>query len=278
MVAQLGIGPRFSAKDHARVGNVEAEGGQHDHSGCQGQSEVSGSSHDKGVWDVRRLENHEQRLVADKGPIIALLQLVDAVDAANEDQDGGKEQETEEQLHPRPQRASGRLPDVAYHVFDEHADKEDEGGDLEDQTGDGDPLAGLVAAASLRGRESAAGGLEDERHNVAGNEEPDEELGVESRHRAVEMVDAEWVDGSVSEKVNKDLEAGGGGLHSRPCQQHIDGRAEKHRRRGDANYRVMLVNLPSTANGKVYLGVALPIWMRNPLKEKGFECSRMRPT
>lgn len=210
MVAQLGIAPRFSAKDHARVGNVEAEGGQHDHSGCQGQSEVSGSSHDKGVWDVRRLENHEQRLVADKGPIIALLQLVDAVDAANEDQDGGKEQETEEQLHPRPQRASGRLPDVAYHVFDEHADKEDEGGDLEDQTGDGDPLAGLVAAASLRGRESAAGGLEDERHNVAGNEEPDEELGVESRHRAVEMVDAGWVDGSVSEKVNKDLEASGG--------------------------------------------------------------------
>ncbi len=60
-IAQLGIGPRLPAKDHAGMGHVEAEGGEDDHSDCQSQSGALGGG------QKRRCKTYADSRIINKG-------------------------------------------------------------------------------------------------------------------------------------------------------------------------------------------------------------------
>lgn len=84
------------------------------------------------------------------------------------------------------------LPVVAEKVIGGEKDKNDERENLKGQAEERHIDASLVAARG-HGAEGTAGGLEDERDDVARNEEPVKEFGIEPSEREVQKVDARGV-------------------------------------------------------------------------------------
>jgi hypothetical protein len=120
---------------------------------------------------------------------ISAAQLVDPVRAAQQDEDDGKGEEEEEELDAEVgllQSVDAEVPDQ---VVGAERDKAEQREDLEGEAGQGNVDADVVLARRL-GRGAAAAGLEGEGGDVAGDEDPVEELRVETRQTAVETDDA----------------------------------------------------------------------------------------
>jgi len=80
-------------------------------------------------------------------------------------------------------------PEVPKQVIPQEATEDDEGEDLEGHPSDGEIDADLPLAGG-GGGDSAAGALEDERDEVAGEEDPVEEDGFEAGEGGGEVVDS----------------------------------------------------------------------------------------
>lgn len=153
----------------------------------ENETGVAPAKGNSGKEDDDTLEDDEGDLVLDQVTIVAVLKLGDTVDASSEDEDDGGA-ETGEEGAQAPAESGGLLgADVSDHVVGEGNDEEDEDDDLENETnhGDGDAEVRVVVA----GGEGTAGGLEDEADNVKGDEDPDEELGLEARELRAEEHD-----------------------------------------------------------------------------------------
>lgn len=155
------VSDRRLVKHQARAAKHERDDGEHDHDA---------------------LEHDERRLLAKERAGVAVLELRDAVRAARQDKDArGDEAAEEGDAPPRAElgaRAAGSRQ--ADHVVGKGSHEEHNDNDLQDQAGHGDVDAG-AAAVVLRRRERAANGLQDQAHDVKGDEEPVEELRLDAR-------------------------------------------------------------------------------------------------
>lgn len=120
------------------------------------------------------LKPNEQALVGDQRATIPLAQLVDTEDAARERQQHGEAEESQEGVHAAAEPAAGA--GEADQVVAEEAAEEHEGKDLEGEAREREVDARLARAGGAR-RHGAAGGLEGQGDEVAGDEDPVEELG-----------------------------------------------------------------------------------------------------
>ena len=149
----------------------------------------------KNKQHLHSLQPDEQRLILDEVAAVPFVQLDESVRAPDQDQGDGEAHEAEEQPHAAfdpvvagllPARLGAEIPDQE--VAEEAAEEED-GEDLEAQPGEGEVHAHL-ALARRGGGEAAARALEDERDEVAGDEDVVEEFWVEARQLGGEGGDA----------------------------------------------------------------------------------------
>lgn len=117
---------------------------------------------------------------------VTLTKLLNPVRASHKDQNSRDEEECEEDLESLCQEGS-RAHDV---VCEEEAEYR-QGRDLENETRLGDFDSDLDLILGLcPARLDTADRLEDKRDDIKGNEDPIEELGVESRKGSIDEIDA----------------------------------------------------------------------------------------
>lgn len=180
--------------------------------------------------NIRRLERDELGLVAEVLAVVPVLELDDAVRAAHEDEDDGKEEEDEEDLHAARDLAPV-LAEVRDEVVGEERREEGQGDDLEGEACEGDADADLgVGLVGAYRREGAAGRLKNEGDDVGGDEDPVEHARVEAGDGAVECVDA--VSYFVSNQI---LVSDVPSRDSRLGEQNVDGGAVEDGSNSDAN-------------------------------------------
>lgn len=130
------------------------------------------------------LEHDEGDLVGDDLAGIALPELGDTVGATREDEEDGRGETAEEGGHPPAHVDHAARAPVAEHVVGKGEDEEEDDDHLEDQTRHGDinthTATGIGFVAAGLGGQGTAGSLEDETHDIGGDEDPDEELGLEA--------------------------------------------------------------------------------------------------
>lgn len=154
------------------------------------QARAAKHERDAREHDHDALQHDEWRLLAEELASVAVLQLRDAVHAARQDEDArGHEAAEKGDAPPRPELGAGaagsRQPD---HVVGKGDHEERNDNDLQDQAGHGDVDAG-AAAVVLRRRERAANGLQDQAHDVKGDEDPVEQLRLDAREVGGKVAD-----------------------------------------------------------------------------------------
>ena len=145
-----------------------------------------------GQEDSHSLQPDKQALVPQQIRVrIPLAQLIHTIRTPREDKHRRQRQEAKEEAHPAVDDvgAAAPRPQVADHVVGKTGAKDHQHKDLQAQTGEGEVDARLGGAAA-DGREGAAGGLEDEAEEVAGDEDPVEELWPEAGELGGEELDS----------------------------------------------------------------------------------------
>ena len=95
---------------------------------CHSQTKDSNNDDDS-------FERDEKSLVRQQWAAVALGQFVDTVNTSDENQDDSRRQESEEDLHLHLERLADRGSSVLVCEIKAHCDEEDEGEDLEAETG-----------------------------------------------------------------------------------------------------------------------------------------------
>lgn len=209
--------------------------------------------------DHRALQDHEDQLVVRQLAVEPLLQLDQPVHAPHEDRrrrhrDAGQEQPP----HPRaPQRLEPRvqpplLPPHLHRELGAQRHERRQRRDLAGEAGDHDVDADVLGVLVVRRRgEAAAGGLQDERDEVAA----DEEEGVGARADARDVLAVDDDDAAEAE---------------------VDGGAEEGRADGEADEVSGRRGLER--RGRRGEGGEEKTYSRNGSKGKGLKCSWTRPT
>lgn len=129
--------------------------------------------------DHNTLEDNKGDLVLDQVTIVTILELDNTEDTSSKNEDNGSGETNEESVDaPAKSRAITRAP-VSEHVVGKGSNECSQDNDLKDQTSHGD--VDTKVAVVIAGGQGTTGSLENEADDIERNENPVEELGLESR-------------------------------------------------------------------------------------------------
>lgn len=138
------------------------------------EAQRNGSNHNHNT-----LEDDERNFLADQAAIVPILQLGDTVCASGKYEKDRRGQAEEKGVEAPTKASSAARPHISNHVVGKADDKGGQDNDLQSQTGHGDIDAEPIVAVRVA-RHGAASGLKNKTDGIKGNEDPVEQLRIET--------------------------------------------------------------------------------------------------